>query len=200
MSNPKTFRRTTDIPKLNTTPKKRNWKLRVSLVMVIFLTIFGALFVYLLNEYITTHTFKFQSPVTFQKPLRIDKNYEIISPMSSRSASLIPHIAQVQAEEIENPFDPRSPKGVAWELIKDKWGVQEWGYFDELVTRESGWNPYSVNASSGACGIPQALPCSKMDVERWDYEGQLKWMINYIDNRYGTPSEAIKFHDDKNWY
>jgi hypothetical protein len=178
-------------------PVKRNnhtkAKLGVSGLMLIALIVFFGLFAYLAVEYINTHTFTYQSPI--QSPVII-KRIEIISPVSSKSAML--NVAY--AEEVENPYDSRSPKGVGWELIKEKWGIQEWGNFEELVMRESGWNPYSVNASSGACGIPQALPCSKMDAERWDYEGQLKWMVNYIQNRYKTPTKALEFHDINGWY
>jgi len=104
------------------------------------------------------------------------------------------------AEEVRNPFNERSPKGVAWELVKAKWGIQEWASFEQIGIKESGFNPYSVNSSSGACGIPQALPCSKMNAENWDYETQLKWMVDYIDNRYGTPSKAWEFHQENGWY
>jgi hypothetical protein len=145
-------------------------------------------------EYINTHTFTYRSPI--QSPVII-KRVEIVSPMASKSSMLNP---KAYAAEVENPYDVRSPKGIAWELIKTQWGIQEWGNFEELVMRESGWNPYSINASSGACGIPQALPCSKMDAERWDYEGQLKWMVNYVSERYQNPTNAIKFHDENNWY
>lgn len=63
--------------------------------------------------------------------------------------------------------------------------------------------PYSINKSSGACGIPQAYPCSKLLAvigSLDNIEGQLDWMINYIANRYGTPSAAIAHHNAKGWY
>jgi hypothetical protein len=39
-----------------------------------------------------------------------------------------------------------------------------------------------------------------MGVELWDYEGQLKWEIDYILNRYQTPTNAIQFHNENHWY
>lgn len=191
---PKTFTQHTDIPRLDGR-KKRTWRLKAFAVLGSFIFIFLMLFSYLLYEYIETHTFKFQSPVLVQKPVII-KRVEIVSPLASRSASL----GVAYAEEYTNPYDTRSPKGIAWQLVYDKWGIQEWGFFDELVMRESGWNPYSVNSSSGACYLAQALPCSKMNAEPWDYEAQLKWMVNYVSQRYQNPSNALKFHDQKNWY
>lgn len=73
-----------------------------------------------------------------------------------------------------------------------------------LWNRESSWNPYAVNGN--ACGIPQAKPCSKMAKFGRDYRTnwkvQVAWGLDYIKNRYGTPSEAYrKFLERKpHWY
>ena len=71
-----------------------------------------------------------------------------------------------------------------------------------LWNRESGWNPNSVNKSSGACGIPQALPCSKIKKQQGinDWKAQIRWGINYINYRYKTPCGAWKHFQNKNWY
>jgi hypothetical protein len=61
-----------------------------------------------------------------------------------------------------------------------------------LWNRESGWNPNSVNKSSGACGIPQAYPCSKIKKQQGsnDWKAQIRWGINYVNARYGSPCGA----------
>lgn len=63
-----------------------------------------------------------------------------------------------------------------------------------LWQRESGWNPRSRNRSSGACGIPQALPCSKIKAQQGSYnwQAQIRWGVNYIRWRkgYGSPCKA----------
>lgn len=62
-----------------------------------------------------------------------------------------------------------------------------------LWYRESSWNPYAVNKKSGACGIPQANPCSKASKGtdyKTNWKTQVKWGLNYIKKRYGSPSEA----------
>lgn len=183
----------------NVKPLKKNNHIKVKVTSILLLSgmiaLFLFLFIALAKEYKDTHTFTFQAPVIVRTPLIIKREMTIVSPMSTQSGMM-----KAYAAEVKNPFDPKSPKGVAWELVKNKWGIQEWGAFEELITRESGWNPYSVNASSGACGIPQALPCSKMNAEKWDYEAQIKWGIEYVANRYKTPSQALKFHNDNNWY
>lgn len=71
-----------------------------------------------------------------------------------------------------------------------------------LWNHESGWNPNSVNKKSGACGIPQALPCSKIKkVERSnDWKAQIRWGIKYINYRYKNPCGAWKHFQNKNWY
>lgn len=184
-----------EIPNLNA--KNSHIKIKIfSILLLAGLTaIFIFLFVALAKEYKDTHTFNFQSPIVLRTPVIIKRDMTIISPLSTQSGMM-----KAYAAEIKNPFDERSPKGIAWELVKEKWGVQEWGAFEQIVQNESGWNPYRVNQSSGACYLPQALPCSKMGAEAWDYEGQLKWMVNYIDNRYETPTKAWSFHQDNNWY
>lgn len=76
----------------------------------------------------------------------------------------------------------------------------------ELIQRESGCNPLAVNPSSGACGIPQSLPCSKMGAVNQDGTSavdpvsQLIWMQNYVMARYGSWDGAIAWHDANNWY
>jgi hypothetical protein len=92
---------------------------------------------------------------------------------------------------------------LAKEKVTVKWSESEWPAFHYILDHESGSNPYAVNKTSGACGIPQALPCSKLlnVIGSLDnISGQLDWMINYIASRYGTPTKAMQFHQTHNWY
>jgi len=68
------------------------------------------------------------------------------------------------------------------------WTGAEWDALYSLWMKESGWNPNSVNNGSGACGIPQAYPCSKITDK--SAAGQISWGLNYIKGRYGKPSAA----------
>jgi hypothetical protein len=83
------------------------------------------------------------------------------------------------------------------------WGGQ-WTPFNDIVMAESGWNVHATNPSSGAYGIPQALPASKMASAGadWRTDGftQLRWMMGYIKSRYGSPSAAWAFHLANNAY
>lgn len=73
-----------------------------------------------------------------------------------------------------------------------------------LWNKESGWNPYAYNASSGAYGIPQALPGSKMASAGSDYQTnyqtQINWGLSYISSRYGSPQNAWNHSQNKGWY
>ena len=76
------------------------------------------------------------------------------------------------------------------------------GCLINLWNRESGWNPNSKNSRSGACGIPQALPCNKIKKQQgsnsWD--AQIRWGIGYINYKYGSPCGAWKHFTKKGWY
>lgn len=81
----------------------------------------------------------------------------------------------------------------------------EFACLDGVINIESGWNIYASNPSSGAYGIPQALPGSKMSVAGPDWQNngytQLRWMIVfYIPPTYGTPCGALTHEHDYGWY
>lgn len=73
-----------------------------------------------------------------------------------------------------------------------------------IITRESGWNPRATNPSSGAYGLAQALPGSKMASHGADwqsnYQTQLKWFIDYCNGRYGGIQQAYNFWVQNHWY
>jgi hypothetical protein len=83
-------------------------------------------------------------------------------------------------------------------------GLDQMPALDALWTRESGWNDQAYNASSGAYGIPQALPGSKMASVADDWETnpatQIRWGLGYIKDRYGTPDAALAHSDANGWY
>lgn len=75
-----------------------------------------------------------------------------------------------------------------------------WGYADFMVGKESGWNPNSVNKSSGACGLAQALPCSKVPGNPYNPVDSLNWMNSYVNGRYGGWAGAYNFWIKNKWY
>lgn len=83
------------------------------------------------------------------------------------------------------------------------WTGQQWVAFNNIVMAESGWNTSAANPS-GAYGIPQALPGSKMASAgaNWQTSAatQIAWMIGYIRARYGNPVNAWAFHLANGYY
>ena len=78
------------------------------------------------------------------------------------------------------------------------WSEEDFNSLVNLWNRESGWNP---NASNGSCyGIPQSCPYTKMGSNYTDWKVQIDWGLNYIQNRYGTPTNAWKHFQSNNWY
>lgn len=85
------------------------------------------------------------------------------------------------------------------------WTGTQFEALKELWSCESSWTTTVGNTEgSGAYGIPQSLPASKMASEGADYmtnpETQIRWGLGYIANRYGNPQAALNFHYAKNWY
>jgi hypothetical protein len=74
------------------------------------------------------------------------------------------------------------------------------GYVDYIVMRESSWNPNATNASSGACGLVQALPCSKVPGNGYDPVDNLRWATGYAVGRYGSWSAAYDFWTRNHWW
>ncbi|MEO6199839.1 MAG: hypothetical protein ABIX44_01615 [Cryobacterium sp.] len=84
------------------------------------------------------------------------------------------------------------------------WGSGQFACLSQLWQKESGWNYRAYNASSGATGIPQALPGSKMASagSNWSTSAstQISWGLGYIKSRYGTPCSAWAHSQAVNWY
>lgn len=76
----------------------------------------------------------------------------------------------------------------------------DWWAVDSIVSRESGWRPDAVNPNGGACGLAQALPCSKMGPNWSDPVVALKWQYNYVTQRYGGYPQAVAFWNANHWY
>ena len=76
----------------------------------------------------------------------------------------------------------------------------DWQYVDYVVSRESGWNPNATNSSSGACGLVQALPCSKVPGNGYNPVDNLRWASGYATGRYGSWAGAYNFWINNHWW
>lgn len=85
-------------------------------------------------------------------------------------------------------------------LAASKINPSDFTYVDYIIGRESGWNPNATNSSSGAHGLPQALPYSKTGCGWTDAVCQLNWADNYAKSRYGSWAGAYSFWLQKHWW
>ncbi|CAN5282616.1 hypothetical protein BH09ACT5_BH09ACT5_22780 [soil metagenome] len=101
--------------------------------------------------------------------------------------------------------DPGSAQAIAYGMLQSMGlGDAEYNCLVALWNRESHWNVYAYNASSGAYGIPQALPGEKMASAGADWatsaSTQVSWGLSYISGRYGTPCGAWAHSEEQGWY
>ncbi|NGO78818.1 transglycosylase SLT domain-containing protein [Streptomyces sp. YC504] len=109
--------------------------------------------------------------------------------------------ATVQAAPAAAPAAAGSAQAIAKQMIPDP---AQYNAFSQIVSRESGWNHTASNASSGAYGLVQALPGSKMSSAGADWKTnpatQIKWGLDYMNSRYGSPVGAWNFWQQHHWY
>jgi len=118
------------------------------------------------------------------------------TPVQGRAASFtVPFVAP----------NPGTAQAIAYDMVKGRgWGDGEFSCLVALWKRESGWRVNAYNAGSGAYGIPQALPGSKMASAGADWATnpatQIKWGLRYISGRYGSPCGAWGHSQSTGWY
>ncbi|MFI6423489.1 ubiquitin-like domain-containing protein [Promicromonospora sp. NPDC050880] len=113
--------------------------------------------------------------------------------------------ATTESSTSSTPVPAGSVKEIGQQMAAARgWTGSEWTCLDLLWERESGWNYQAANPSSGAYGIPQALPGSKMGTAGSDWATnpatQIEWGLGYIADRYGTPCGAWGHSESVGWY
>ncbi len=97
-----------------------------------------------------------------------------------------------------------SPRQIAQQILASQGRSGQFSCLDSLWAQESGWNVYAQNPGSGAYGIPQALPGSKMASAGPDWQTnaatQIRWGLSYIDGTYGSPCTAWSHEQSTGWY
>ena len=112
--------------------------------------------------------------------------------------------ASIAIPQVAAP-NPGSAQDIARQMVYARgWGDDQYACLYSLWQRESNWNVYAQNRSSGAYGIPQALPGSKMATAGGDWQTnaatQITWGLGYIAGRYGTPCGAWGHSQSVGWY
>ena len=102
-------------------------------------------------------------------------------------------------------LSPSQAQSTAYGMIQSYgWGDSQFQCLVKLWNRESGWRWNAENPYSGAYGIPQSLPASKIATAGSDWRTnavtQMRWGLSYISGRYGTPCGAWAHSEETNWY
>ena len=128
-----------------------------------------------------------------------------LSSSATVSASAMSLVSSASAS-VELARTPDGAREVAKDLMEDKygWGDKQYACLDDLWIKESNWNYRASNKRTGAHGIPQALPATKMDSAGTDWRTnpvtQISWGLRYIEVRYDTPCKAWAKFKRSNWY
>ena len=112
---------------------------------------------------------------------------------------------EIIGAKLPTPTNPTEAQAIGKEMmLAAGFGEDQWGCLYNLWMRESGWRTTAGNVSSGAYGIPQSLPASKMAAFGGDYltnpRTQIAWGLSYIKGRYGTPCGGWSAFQAKGWY
>jgi hypothetical protein len=126
------------------------------------------------------------------------------APTTSTSSKAASKAAATITQAPAAPAPSGSPQAWAKSYLAGMgMGADQFNCLVSLWNRESGWNVHAANAS-GAYGIPQALPGSKMSSAGPDwqnnYQTQIKWGLGYINGRYGSPCGAWGHSQSTGWY
>jgi len=111
---------------------------------------------------------------------------------------------QAAAPVVAQQSPPGSPQQIAQQLLGQYGWAGQFSCLDSLWTAESGWNTYAENPTTGAYGIPQALPGAKMASAGPDWQSdpatQIRWGLSYIQATYGSPCAAWSHEEADGWY
>ena len=115
------------------------------------------------------------------------------------------HVAQL-ARQVELARTVVGAKYIARTVMANEysWGDDQYNCLNRLWTKESHWNYKAHNYRSGAHGIAQALPATKMEIISSDWRTnpvtQIRWGLHYIDLRYSTPCKALAKFKRSHYY
>ncbi|MEU3843303.1 transglycosylase SLT domain-containing protein [Streptomyces sp. NPDC028635] len=130
-----------------------------------------------------------------EKAAKEAKEREEAKKAASRSA-----VRDASSFAVQGSYTVSQIQAMARQMV----GGGQFQCFSNIVDHESSWNYRAVNASSGAYGLFQALPGSKMSSVGADWQTnpatQIKWGLNYMNSRYGSPCDAWSFWQANHWY
>ena len=119
---------------------------------------------------------------------------------AEQAAATPPAVQQVTVQQVP----AGAPQQIAAQMLAQYGWAGQFSCLDSLWQQESGWNVYAENPTSGAYGIPQALPGAKMASAGSDWQSdaatQIRWGLGYIQGSYGSPCAAWGHEEAYGWY
>jgi hypothetical protein len=137
-----------------------------------------------------------------------DPSLPTLLEMSDRTSVMAMDLLMVSmvVEKVELARDPEGAREIAREISTETygWSAKQFTCLDTLWTKESHWNYKARNPRTGAHGIPQALPATRMEIIGTDWRTnpitQIQWGLRYIDIRYDTPCKALSKFKRSRYY
>ena len=144
-----------------------------------------------------------RAATTSQLAMSVRQELPVRTPMRPRVVTQRPRTHAASRQHYRRAL-VGSPRDIARVLVaRQGWSAEQFGCLDRLWTRESDWRVSAQNAS-GAYGIPQALPASKMATMGADWRTnpitQIRWGLGYIADAYGSPCVALQHSYRYNYY
>jgi hypothetical protein len=141
------------------------------------------------------------------QPVRTAVARTVQAPAARASGGTSATLLTTQAQAASRRHRLGWKKELAWKMMFNQfpWRPKyQFRYLNRLWERESGWRIRASNPYSGAYGIPQAVPGSKMGSAgpRWwsSARTQIRWGMRYIRSRYGSPRRALAHSNATGWY
>lgn len=110
----------------------------------------------------------------------------------------------VKSTKTVQKFNVKASKSEMQQYARSILSAKDYEALDFIITHESGWNANNVNKKSGASGLCQSLPASKMAISGKDYKTnyktQINWCILYCNTRYGSIQKAKQFWLKHHWF
>jgi hypothetical protein len=121
------------------------------------------------------------------------------------STTLVQHADRIPLAATATSRVASAPRQIAQAMLSSfSWPSSQFACLDPLWAHESGWSAVAFNAGSGAYGIPQALPGSRMASAGPDWQTnaatQIRWGLGYIKGTYGSPCGAWAHEQATGWY
>ena len=136
--------------------------------------------------------------ISFIRRIASPKKALTAAAMAAATTGMVLSAAPAHAASVDSASQA---KAIAHRMIPN---AAQFNAFSNIVQRESNWNVGAVNSSSGAYGLVQALPGSKMASAGGNWKTsaatQIKWGLNYMNSRYGSPVGAWQFWQTHHWY